>query len=1202
MNKLRNLNRLSFRLTTWLLAVLLIVSTLSFLPVVLRPNLRFVNASSEAQTFIDFAPRELGLENPRFAQGTGSTPITPSGWTQTDFTGKEAGQAVTGILDIDEFNGSEDIQRAARFNHDEANFHAPFPLLGLPESVRMEDGRNRFMMVNTTRDTETAIGFNSSTVTLNANGFFRISAWVRTYNFNTYGAAIRINGITDHDIAFTNITTHQNNSLNNGWEEFTFFIQTSAVRSEAIQLTLTLGDFYEGLNLPAHLGGIPTLVSQNAQGWAFFDNVQATEISPTVFALNTQNFASSDVISTSANGRNMFVDLSLPTTTFTLANETAPNNTTNFSFENLAPSGLPEHFVREMSVEDAGVAWSQIAQPMILNTRFAFDPNTNPYNLDYAPVSPFGQNAADPNILILSSFYGNARGENGRYHETAVGIESAPFVIEQNAFYRLSVWVNSHRIEGGVGANIVLTSDAEDLQAQPDNDNNQPPLRFTATNLMGDFGDADSASRHGWAQHAMYIQGSFFRDYTLTLGLWLGQEGNLSRGTAMFTGIRLETLTAAQFAEHSAGGAGGAPVNIDSPAVDGTITNGAFDVFTINRNEQDDSPIYPLVPVGWTFNTPETVNRLGFSQDMTFIEEHMDDVVSGVMITNHQHFTANRHFFGRDTIVPDTTSHTVLYMSSTQPVAFNYTSYPIPLEGHANQALTVRMRVDNVPSSDYGASLVLLDDGNIISSIENITSTNFTFHDFTFYLSNSSEVSRSLTIEIWLGLNERGTMYNSRNLSAGNIYVDYVTLTNIPESEFAQRMHNYRDFRNRNVRFNDGFWRDFAAINFGGFGLNEFDAFGSGLVRAPHLWTATHPSIASTANTRYGIFDSAHIEIDEARRTGEIPSHFINRDERNEEHQLWRNNVLMIEHNTPSSTRLTLNRPIHLEEDSHYKIQVALKVDIPYVLGAGAGIAINDDFYFTGIASTECTVHTGTRRMDTALVNDRIIDNHAFKIYTFLVYTGEFGHSVDLSITLGGESFSDFSVGRVYVNHIDVISITNTEFDAELEQITRTTNNVRVSIFGEQPTVTPDISDLPDRSAGFDVFLIPAIIFSVMFLMVFGILIFRRVAAHVTAKRARRESAPASKKAQKARYDRTSVAAKQAAGLEVEEVTQSQAEELKEFESFDDVIAPKVAPVSTAKPQPKTEAESVATTPTKTTETATTTPKAPSDFVDGFDD
>jgi len=1202
MTKQSRKNKLLYRIIPIVLTLIMAFAAFGFMPLITSANAN----SNDSIAFVDFAPRELGIENPRFATSTGTSPSAPSGWEAYVFPNTSRGATISGVIDITEYNSHANgttVQTNARLN-EFAEFASVSPQSIRPGQVAMADGENRFLMINTTPDGHTAAGYASSTVTLNANGFFRISAWVAS-NFNSvHGASIRLVGIEDHNVAFSNIhtsvarparptdivagTTQTETIL---WQQYTFFVQTSAIRAENINLRLAVGDYYRGYDVP---NGQQTLIGNFATGYALFDLVEAYEISPTAFYNAIDNhgvdFATDGAVQTI--GRTQFVDLSLPEVTVA----DIPN-LPNLDLSNRA-GNMPTGWNLAVAA-GAGINFGDLVAPFHLDTAAGFNPDTNRFNLSTNPLTPHGLASGKSEIFVLSTL-ASGRGEHARYRETAVGIQSPYFTIEQFAHYRLSVWVNTNNITGGAGASMVVTTDMDDINAGLDNDGNPIKLSFVGQALSG---DPSNESRHGWSQHAMYIRGSFFRDYDISVGLWLGQEDNLSGGTAMFADLRLEKLTGNEFAFNMGSSVGGSPVDIDGMAPVGNIVNGNFIAFeTIADNPQDR---FPLTPSGWMFNTPATINRVPFSQDISFLRNYIDNdgnvpqIITGIIPTNPDHFWAHRQHYGPNVIRPIIDAPSVLYISSTVPTAFNYTSSPFTLPESSTSVVTVNMMVDSVPAGDYGASLVLLDENGVIATLQNITNTNGRFVDFNFYL-ESDEFGRNLTVEIWLGLHERAFL-NRNKLSRGNIYVSSVDITNVSPAVFASRLAQNRININTS-RTN----RTFAAVTYNSFGLDEFDAFDAHFVRFPYLWSISGPAAAPVVGVRSGIFDSANLTLTQdgtgAHFNGNIPTHFNNADARGEDGALWRNNVLLLEHSSPTASRLSFDRPIGLDSESYYRLDVSMKVDIPNSDGAGAGISINDDFYFTNISSRFDTARNA-RIMDTAEVVGNIVDNTAFKTFSFFIQTGDSAESLQLAITLGGETPSLFSMGRVYVNHIGLEQITPVDFLEEVAAIPRNSINLMEVRLGEVTDTGAGEGDvLPDtRPPGVDAFMVPMILFSVLLLLVLAIIIVKRIGARVAARNQKAGVNPkkASKRS-KARYDRNTVVEGSSVDSfnNVDSITD--ADEIKVFEDFDD-SAPVIKKESKSK-KPTGEVEVVAQEVTKEPQVAKTETAATEDFVDGFDD
>jgi len=1106
MNKTTRKIPLSGRITIFLAAFLIAASSFSFLS---HFSFALPVSGYETNTFRDFPQTPLGLENPQFSASGGGVPGTPSGWTETAYPNKEKGSTAMGVLDLDIYDSQESYVTDAKLTeYPEYKVSAPRTPFG---TLVDANGVNRkILMVNTTKATETVIGYQSSAVLLAENKFFRISAWVKTGGFyGIHGAAIRLNGISDQNIAFNEIVTAKSDTALTkenlfGWQQYSFYIKTASVRAENVSLALTVGDYYKGKDKD----GVEIAINYTASGYAFFGNVEAYEISPTKY-----NFALKGYDAYSQNIQ--FIDLSLPA---------ASAGDVKLDFVPAASGALENYAIK--SSKDANVMISDLVQPAILDTDLTFNTENNRFNLETTPVSPSGKYSDDGYILALSSYTGG-KGINAKYKRTAAGYVSKELTVEKLNYYRLSVWVNTHKISGGAGATLVLTTNVENRQ------NPEDFLEFRAT---GCAGDPANAAAYGWAEYAFYIRGSFYRDYTVALGLWLGQEDNLTSGTAMFGNVRFEKLTAAQFMDYAGASAGGAPVDIDSEEAETGVYNGNFSIYD-DPGEEDK---FPLPVAAWELATPAGISRIGYSRDETFMDA--EAIISGIMPTNSAHFERYRQDYGSGAVRPSTQSASVLYMSSDVPNAFCYTSAQISLES-AISAITARMRVDNVKG--YGASLVLRDGNGIIATIENITDTRGRFNDYTFYV--KSDGSRAVNLEIWLGLNERDN-YNHTKLSSGNVYVDTVSLSEADEGVFGQKERQYQ--LDLNLRTGT---RDYAVFSYSSFNFTEFDPYDPGFVKYPYLWSISGPALATVAGVRSGIFDSANLEP----KRGDIPPSFSNPDRRDENQNLKHNNVLLLENAARTASTVTFDRPFQLNEEAYYRLDVGVKVDLPAMTahraalsesdkdgllkeaGAGATIALtNSDFKFENI-------------VDTALVVDRLRDNEVFKIFTFYVYTGDEARSVQLSFSLGGEKTSQFTAGRLYVNSIAFTDITNTLYEEETAKIKRTTDNVLRADFGKrlaEDTAADTVDKLPASPNNSTWLVIPSILFAAAMLLALGGLVVRRVFDNMAKVRAKKAVSVV-----KTDYGRKGKGYKEFAGTG-DGATDS--DESRAYEAFDDTEQP----------------------------------------------
>lgn len=911
---------------------------------------------ANSTSFNDFPLTDMNLENGQFANSSGSAPKVPSNWTGSNLSGGDIGDTRTGVVSLPtEYD--EKVEKKLRLN-DYPEYKNADPQTPFGTSTSIPGTNKSVLIINTLFDT--SYGYSSANLTFAPNKFYMVSAYIKTGDFkDNSGASLRINGM-DKDISINNINTVRNmkrdadglpiltKDNDYGFTKYTIFVATPSMKTSTVSVVLSVGDRYAPSSKDESNYYLP------AQGYAMFDNITAYEISPTKFYSVKEG-----------NETNLVKDYS------------AVMTEGNWSFENgktdwtLAP--------------DAGYGTSNVTSDFYnANTTFATE---NEYNLKTEPVSSIGKNLAGEgtnNILVISSY------KNNEYQDIAYGAKSSEVLIKRMSYTRVSIWVKTQDI-GGAGVTLAISSNKNQ---NPDTMKEEDKL---FTTIVGSTGDDSNAARYGWKEHVFFIKGSSVDDYSISVEMWLGRAGSPASGIAMFDNIRIEPVSYTEYTENSSGAT---TVTFDPTFTDTGITNGEF--YEAGDNKEY---AFPMAPSGWVKYDTSTVASNGYSQEF----KKTDDVISGLMPTDTEHFNANVANYGYGATNPRIgQSGNVLYISSRSETAVCYRSPNFTATASAASKLTISMKVQNVIG--YGASLVLKSGDKVVSTIENITDTNNNFRTFEFYIEGGYTDLGSLSVEIWLGLNDRQN--NNSKLSAGNVYVESVGYAALAEGEtFA----TYRDKYQQTLT--DGFNLTFSVYSFKQEDFTAFDEYDKSYVKRPYNWTLSSNRVNSdVSNVTYGIFNSKSIPSNQVL----VPSYFKNdKDAKN-------HNVLYLFNTSPTSSKITLNNTHTLTANEYYKFSVTLKVDISEKIDktVGAGIElVGTKYKFENITDTSSKI-------------DTTVNNETFRTFNFFVAVGAEGLDASIAITLGGNKYtSQDAKGRVYVNNIEVTSITNVLYEDTIKKL-----------------------------------------------------------------------------------------------------------------------------------------------------------------------
>ena len=105
-------------------------------------------------------------------------------------------------------------------------------------------GKN-FLVINNTANS--AYTYTSSTYSLNAESFYRISVWVRTYNATGAGASVEFflgsANEKDNPFIFKGIGTKEGENGTTDWTQYTFYVKTLDEKVTAATVKLALGEY-----------------------------------------------------------------------------------------------------------------------------------------------------------------------------------------------------------------------------------------------------------------------------------------------------------------------------------------------------------------------------------------------------------------------------------------------------------------------------------------------------------------------------------------------------------------------------------------------------------------------------------------------------------------------------------------------------------------------------------------------------------------------------------------------------------------------------------------------------------------------------------------------------------------------------------------------------------------------------------------------
>ena len=246
------------------LSIILLGIIIAFATIIGNFNLSvFVNAEEQDDDEVVVINKPLVEEN--FSSAGTSYPSSPSGWTGSTLHDKVSADVAAGVISLTVDSLMEKV-------NDKDN---PYKLPGnFEETINVdkilspdsEDEKNNVLMISSLNTT--AYSYKSNTYTINANSFYKLSAYVYTPDFSTigddanYGAFIAISG----DIQAVSNTINNKHT----WQKYSLYFSSHSYKSASVSISLQLGD--------ARTDDDKKLLSP-ASGYAFFDMVVLQPIS-----------------------------------------------------------------------------------------------------------------------------------------------------------------------------------------------------------------------------------------------------------------------------------------------------------------------------------------------------------------------------------------------------------------------------------------------------------------------------------------------------------------------------------------------------------------------------------------------------------------------------------------------------------------------------------------------------------------------------------------------------------------------------------------------------------------------------------------------------------------------------------------------------------------------------------------------------------
>lgn len=535
-------------------------------------------------------------------------------------------------------------------------------------STSEDAGITHHLMINGMNN-DTKYGYKTPEFTLEANSYYEISVLAKVSSNNGGFGTIVLDGLSN---------SHQANSIritNTSWDTYSFYVSTGANLAEKVNLQLWLGSETETSTDAVFYNKINMKrYSQNA-----FESEPGKDVALKSLSIDLEKY---DEIALFDNQ-----DFSTSITT---------GWTPILSEENVTTSTICDVF----SVKDD------------YPTHLSDLGITKPYTIN---------NTGNSTALLM-------------YNKDACsqGIESAPFRVERDSVYRLSVWAKSDC--GSTNGATIKLVEQNSTEGEP-----TVATQNVATSIT------KNASFNDWTQYNFYIKGNPFHNSILKLQLLLGTSETPTNGYVWFDEVSMQKVT---YSEYNAPLGTNVQVNLDKSATT-TILNGEF----TSVNNDTTSNVGALTPANWTLS----------SSDEDFDTDHS---ISGVISTRSDLFNATQTELSKKNnytpitnpgLTPEETASNIsntknkvlLLGNGNKKTTQTYTSDEFTLEGNTYYRISFLVQTQGVaPSSNSGVTLKLKTSDKTIYQYSGIASES-SWDSYAVYLTTDTDAT-TCSIELTL--------------------------------------------------------------------------------------------------------------------------------------------------------------------------------------------------------------------------------------------------------------------------------------------------------------------------------------------------------------------------------------------------------------------------------------------------------------------
>lgn len=670
--------------------------------------LNTVYADSESG-YVNYCHETVSISNSSFEESNGSSFYSTnnfSNWTVTSQT--EDSPAMGAIINTDKTFGDNKTKHHLNKN---------------PGSYRTKD--TNILMISATNKngvTQRARkGYQSSSITLEANSFYKFSVAVKTTNENELAyASVYINGLKDND--GKDIDMKYEGLSNTTWNLVNFFIATGK-NSQTITIDLYLG----------------SASGQTSKETVFFDEVTGERFSENEFykQISNDGFISDNYSeSHSSCDDTIFLVNDLLEEKHYISNF----DSYNFDFEDdIIEDTLGKDFSLEPSNHQNGYATVQNIADM---QRTDFKKLTG---YDYVGTD-FGKE--NKNALILYT----GKKVNGEMQSASgyVGVESREIDIKAHAIYKISMKVKVSQIDSGsfyfkVQENDnILNNYSKFLTADEDEAETKNKTLYTLNSGQSATISSETQNTNSFENDyqtiSLYLKGNSLYDSSVNLELWLGDSSSNAKGCVVVDNITIEYATFSDYDSASYK----LELSGTLPSDDG-ITNGRFNA---SQNQADEEN-YLVKASDWTADTNSNCDSgivYLFNED-TFESMYRNNRIKYVWAGTYPGVIDNS----------DTKPNNVYLMNNRTKSSQSITSSAFTIETSTEDSETLSYHklsfnyyTQNMETESKIKVEVIDDNGNILFSKSGITSPN-KWGEFEVYFHTHELIAHTAQVKISLG-------------------------------------------------------------------------------------------------------------------------------------------------------------------------------------------------------------------------------------------------------------------------------------------------------------------------------------------------------------------------------------------------------------------------------------------------------------------